>query len=77
MTKKTERDLRRHVAELTEITRDQAKALWLFAEESVLRSDQIRGLFKAIAHGDRKHRAWLKAKIKEHFSSTAGEDSAK
>lgn len=40
---------------------------WVTSVEIDLRS-KIAHLYDAIAHGDLEHRAWLKAKIEEHFA---------
>lgn len=31
-------------------------------------ADKIESLYDAIAHGDEKHRAWLKQAIEDHFA---------
>ncbi len=42
----------------------EVKRAWSYEEST---EAKIGTLFDAIAHGDDTHRAWLKAKIEEHF----------
>jgi hypothetical protein len=37
--------------------------------EEVVPREKVDTLYDAIAHGDEKHRAWLKEAIEEHFAA--------
>jgi hypothetical protein len=41
----------------------------------VVSSEKVDSLYDAIAHGDDKHRAWLKEAIEKHFAPAEGEAS--